>query len=115
MWGRSTAAGAIGPTAAYDRAYRLGSVGAYGYRMTIPNPAGAGPHLPENSRFRVEHRQPNRTTVLGMFTGARPHRRVLDPFLSRLVLDGGTGFVVVLDEATSEVVVCRRIPTAGMR
>jgi hypothetical protein len=110
-----TAAGAIGPGAAYDRAYRLLPPGAYGCRMTIHNPAGPVRRVPENARFRIEHRRPNRTTVLGVLTGARPHRRVLDPFLSRLALDGGTGFVVALDEATGDVVLRRRIPTPGMR
>ena len=59
--------------------------------------------------YRVEHRRPRRTTVMGVLPGGKPHRRALDPFLSRLVLDGQTGWAVLVDEATGAVVTRRPV------
>lgn len=63
-------------------------------------------HTPQ---YRVEHRQPTRTTVMAVLPGAKPHRRTLDPFLSRLIHDGKTGWAVLVDDATGGVVTRRRI------
>lgn len=60
-------------------------------------------------RYRVEHRQPRRSTVLGVLVGPRPHWRELDPYVSRLIHDGGTGWVALVDDETGAVVVRRAV------
>ena len=60
-------------------------------------------------RYRVEHHRPCRTRVLAVLDDARPNRRTLDPFLSRLILEGQTGWAVLVDESTGGVVTRRRI------
>ena len=60
-------------------------------------------------RYRIEHRQPCRSTVLAVVTDPHPHRCTLDPFVSHLCLDGKHGAVVLVDEATGSVVARRRI------
>ena len=61
------------------------------------------------SRYRVEHRQSTRSTLLGVLVGPKPHRRALDPYVSRLVHDGQTGWAVLVDDATGVVVTRRSI------
>ena len=69
------------------------------------------------SRYRVEHRQPKRSTVLDVLVGPKPHRRALDPYVSRLIHDGQTGWAVLVDDATGAVVARRPIerPTVAPR
>jgi len=69
-----------------------------------PADADGGPR-----RYRVEHRQLHRSTVIAALGRAKPHRRTLDPFVSLLVHQGKAGTVVLVDEATGAVVVSRRI------
>jgi hypothetical protein len=38
-----------------------------------------------------------------------PHPATLAPFVSRLLLDGATGEVVLVDEATGKDVACHRL------
>ncbi len=61
------------------------------------------------SRYRVEHRQPRRSTVLGVVVGPKPHRRALDPYVSRLIHDGKSGWAVLVDDATGAVITRRPI------
>jgi len=63
---------------------------------------------PAPRRFRIEHRRKGQITVLGVVVGTRPHVRDLDPYVSRIVLDGTGGAVVVVDETTGKDVVRRR-------
>ncbi len=65
--------------------------------------------MPTPARYRVEHHQPRRTTVLAVVDHAKPSRRALDPYVSRLVLDGKIGWAVLVSEATGDVVARRRI------
>lgn len=55
-------------------------------------------------QYRVEHRQPRRSTTLGVVTWGKPSWRSLDPYVSRLLHDGKTGCVVLVDGATGRVV-----------
>jgi hypothetical protein len=59
--------------------------------------------------YRVEHRRPRRVTVLGQLAHEKPHKRTLDPYLSRLRLAGEDGVVALVDAATGEVVAQRRL------
>jgi len=65
--------------------------------------------MSHQSPFRVELRQPRRRVFLGTLVGARPHRRSLDPFLSRVLQDGENGWLVLINEDTGQVVARRRI------
>jgi hypothetical protein len=68
-----------------------------------PRPNGLG-HRP----FRVEHRDRGERRVLGRVEGVFPHHTALAPYVARLLLDGASGEVVLVDEAT-EAVAARRI------
>jgi hypothetical protein len=65
--------------------------------------------MPHQSPFRVELRQPRRRIFLGTVIGARPHRRSLDPFLSRVLQNGERGWLVLINEDTGQVVARRRV------
>jgi hypothetical protein len=65
------------------------------------------------TRFRVELRQPRRVRHLGMITTTKPHFRTLDPFYSRLVRDGLTGWLLLIDDRTGAIVARRHISTAA--
>ena len=69
--------------------------------------------MSEPLQYRVEHRdenrQPCRCTVLAVISNATPTTRALDPFLNRLIHEGKTGWAVLVDDGTGEVVVRRRI------
>ena len=82
--------------------------------VTAGRAAGDGPPGGP-ARYRIEHRRPCRTTVLAVLTTAKLHLRDLDPFLSRLLLEGKTGWVVLVDEATGEAVLRRRVKPPGTR
>jgi hypothetical protein len=69
--------------------------------MTTPPPA------PTTARYRVEHHQGHRITVLGWLTTGHPHHSTLDPYVSQLVRDGAEGLVLLVDLG-SEVPVARR-------
>lgn len=62
--------------------------------------------------YRVEHRRPRRSTVLAVASGAKPHWRALDPYVSRLIHEGEAGWIVLVDEATGQVVTRRPIERA---
>ncbi|HEY7031952.1 MAG TPA: hypothetical protein VH482_11515 [Thermomicrobiales bacterium] len=49
---------------------------------------------------RIEHRTGDVVTPLGRVADLARHRTTLAPFVSRLLLDGQTGVVVLVDEAT---------------
>lgn len=65
--------------------------------------------MSHQSPFRVELRQPQRRVFLGTLIGARPHRRSLDPFLSRVIQNGEKGWLVLINEDTGQVVARRRV------
>lgn len=75
--------------------------------------------MSEPAQYRVEHRdesrQPCRSTVVAAIGAAKPQHRTLDPFVSLLIRQGRVGTVVLVDEATDQVVARRRIvwPTRG--
>jgi hypothetical protein len=61
----------------------------------------------------VEHRDGGRVRPLGRVTGVFPHHSALRPFLSRLLLDGGSGGELVLvDEATGRIAARRTVGPA---
>ena len=65
--------------------------------------------MPALPTYRVEHRQPRRTVVLDLIAAAKPSRRILDPYVSRLIHDGKSGWVVLVNDTTGEVVTRRAI------
>ena len=54
-------------------------------------------------------RQKGRITVLGIVSGGPPHVRTLDPFASRLLLEGVSGTLDLVDKATGRLVARRRL------
>ena len=64
---------------------------------------------PPPARYRVEHRQADRSAVLASLSAARPHHSLLAPFVSRLLHDGAAGTVALVDEATGAVAARRRV------
>jgi hypothetical protein len=50
--------------------------------------------------FRIEHRTGDGVTSLGRAADLFPHPTALAPFVSRLLMAGATGLVVLVDEAT---------------
>jgi hypothetical protein len=70
-------------------------------------------------RYRVEHRDGERATALGVVEGGFAHFTALDPFLAGLPA-GSAGVVVLVDEATGAVVARRHLgrparPRCGWR
>ena len=65
--------------------------------------------------YRVVLRQPRRITVLAVVSGEKPHHRTLDPFASRLLLEGVSGVLELVDDATGTVVARRRLEPLGGR
>jgi len=59
--------------------------------------------------YRVVLRQKGRITVLGIMSGGPPHVRTLDPFASRLLLEGISGTLDLVDKATGRLVARRRL------
>ena len=55
-------------------------------------------------RFRVEHRGADGVRVLARVAGVFPHWSTLVPYASRLLMDGATGAVVLLDDVNGEIV-----------
>jgi hypothetical protein len=51
---------------------------------------------------RIEHRTGDAVTSLGRVADLAPHRTTLAPFVSRLLMDGETGIVVMVDESTGD-------------
>jgi hypothetical protein len=64
-----------------------------------------------NRSFRVELRS-DETRILDRVEGVFPQFRTLDPYASRLIQDGEEGELVLIDEATDQVV-ARKIVKAG--
>jgi hypothetical protein len=60
-------------------------------------------------RFRVEYRRADEVLVLARVTRVFPHHSTLQPYLTRLVWDGASGEVVLVDEATGADVARRRL------
>ena len=60
-------------------------------------------------RYRVELRQPRRIRQLATLAEAKPHFRTLDPFISRLVHDGQSGVLVLVDLQSGTVVARRHL------
>jgi len=54
-------------------------------------------------RYRVEHRQPRRSTLLGVLVGLKPHRRTLHAYVSRLIHDGRTGWTASTRPAARQI------------
>jgi hypothetical protein len=70
--------------------------------------------------YRIEHRTGDDVASLGRVADLTPHPASLTPFVSRLLLDGRTGVVVLVDEATGVEVARHELrrgplrgPTAG--
>ena len=59
--------------------------------------------------YRIEHRTGEELRVLGTVQLVRPHPTVLDPFLSRLRLEGASGLLVLVSEASGRVMVTRSL------
>jgi hypothetical protein len=59
-------------------------------------------------RYRVEHRDRGECRMLGHAEGVFPHHSTLAPYVACLLLDGASGEVALVDEAT-DAVVARRI------
>ncbi|HEY7033813.1 MAG TPA: hypothetical protein VH482_20925 [Thermomicrobiales bacterium] len=68
----------------------------------------------EGRRYRVEHRESDRTRVLAIVTDVFPHRTTLVPYASRLLREGMSGQVVLLDDASDAVVATYRL-ASGMK
>jgi hypothetical protein len=68
------------------------------------------PRLPAGRRFRVEHRHQGTTHALGRVEDGFAHFSALDPYLAHLPPDA-TGQIVLVDEATGEVVARRYLST----
>jgi hypothetical protein len=64
--------------------------------------------------YRVEHRTDTSVRSLGLIADVFPHPTTLAPFASRLVADGQTGELVLIDE-TTETVVARQDRRHGPR
>ena len=65
--------------------------------------------------FRVEHRKAGQAVVLGRLSDPLPHHTALDPFVSRLLLDGFDGEVALVDERTGAVVRRRQVRPFGVK
>jgi hypothetical protein len=63
----------------------------------------------ESVSYRVELHQDGEIQVLGRMTHARAHFRTLDPFLSQLTRERITGWLLLVDERTNEIVARRRV------
>lgn len=63
----------------------------------------------EQQWYRVEHRVGNRVTVLGRVADVTRHVSTLDPWLSRLLLEGAAGELVLVEEATGAVIARRHL------
>ena len=63
----------------------------------------------ESVSYRVELHRDGEIRVLGRMTHARAHFRTLDPFLSQLTREGATGWLLLVDERTNEIVARRRV------
>jgi hypothetical protein len=64
--------------------------------------------------YRVEHRG-NVVRVLASVTDVYPHFTTLDPYVSRLASEGASGEVVLIDEATENVVARCPVDTASRK
>ena len=60
-------------------------------------------------RYRIEHRHAGQITVIHAAICMRPNVRTLDPYISRLLLNGMSGAVVVVDEWTGEDTMRRNV------
>jgi hypothetical protein len=69
--------------------------------------------MDEGRRFRVEHRAHGQTRVVGEVAGVAAHHQSLALFAARLVGEGATGTVVLVDAASGQAVARRRLPTRG--
>jgi hypothetical protein len=56
-----------------------------------------------NRVYRVELRA-DETRILDRVQGVFPQFRTLDPYASRLIQDGGHGELLLIDEATDQIV-----------
>jgi hypothetical protein len=65
----------------------------------------------ESVTYRVELHREGEILILGRMTHARAHFRTLDPFLSQLTREGATGWLLLVDERTNEIVARRRVDT----
>ena len=59
-----------------------------------------GPH---RFTYRIEHRTDSEHRLLGTVQLVRPHPTVLDPYLSRLRLEGATGHLVLVSETSGRI------------
>ena len=72
------------------------------------------PPVSTPSQYRIEHRENRLTTVLGVHTGTKLNWRTLDPYVSHLLLEGRTGTVVLVQDATGWVLARRTIERAAV-
>jgi hypothetical protein len=61
-----------------------------------------------NRSFRVELRT-DQTRILDRVEGVFPQFRTLDPYASRLIQDGEEGELLLIDEATDQVVARKNV------
>ena len=61
------------------------------------------------SQYRIEHHHAGWSTVLAFTSTAKPHHNLLAPFASRLLHDGGTGTVALVDQDSGDVVARRQV------
>ena len=64
-------------------------------------------------RYRVEHHDGSHTAVLGQLEGVALHPSSLDAYVSRLLHEGSTGWVVLVSETSGRIAARRRIHTNG--
>jgi hypothetical protein len=63
----------------------------------------------EPKTYRVEHREHGQVEVLGQLTGVSPHHASLEIYVGELIRRGADGLLVLIDEATGDVVARRRV------
>jgi len=64
-------------------------------------------------RYRVEHRGSDGVHVLGHVVGVFLHWTTLVPYASRLLREGATGCLILVDDATDEVVATYQLASGG--
>jgi hypothetical protein len=71
-----------------------------------PYPARMAPPV---RTYRVEHHEHGTVTLLGQVTGVSLHYRSFDLFISRLLLQGASGEVRLIDTKTGAVAARRQV------
>ena len=69
--------------------------------------------MPTSALYRVEHHVGRTVTVLAEAVVGFPHSTTLVPYVSRLVLQGASGWLVLVEETTGRRVARRHIRRPG--